>query len=164
MGRGSKGLDRKVLANNESRVEAASLIKGIVRIAGAFIDGHGADIRIAKQRPLDASHAVICRRVRAFGASAHVHDANIEAGELAGNFAATIDWHFLAGVWIDANIASEEELVGVATYREVEDAGVFQKELPLLRKEKFVGREIELVEINVGVGKISVRGEVGNQV
>src|SRR5205814_358839 len=48
--------------------------------------------------------------------------------------------------------------------REIEHAGILEKELPLFWKEQPVWSEIEFLRVYVGIGEVGIRGEVGNQV
>ena len=61
-------------------------------------------------------------------------------------------------------MSAEEEAVGFASEWKFEHSRIFKKELPFFRKEEFVGREIELNDVYIGIGKVSVGGEVRNKI
>src|SRR5512146_401350 len=154
----------QVLGYHHASVQAAGLVVRVERIAGALVHPHYADIGLPEEGALDPHHPEVGVRIGAAGAGVHVHDAQVKAGQRAGDFGAPVDGHFLAGHGINADLAAEEEQIPFAIEREIEDAGVLQKKLPLLRKEELVGSEVELVDINVGIGEIGIAREVGDQV
>src|SRR5713226_7860482 len=63
-------------------------------------------------------------------------------------------------------LAAEEELIRVIAEAQGKGkyACVLQEELPFLRKEQFVRSEIELLNIDVAIGKVRIRGEIGHQI
>ena len=91
------------------------------------------------------------------GACANVHDSQIEASGVPGNLATSVDRDFLPGDWVNANLPGEEKKVLIPK-KKFEDVGIFEEKATLFRNGDGEWSEIELLLIDIGVGKVSVDG------
>src|SRR5207244_6291264 len=81
------------------------------------------------------------------------------------NLGAAVDRDFFARDRVDSDLTAEEQqIAAVPAQGEVEDTGIFQEELPFLRKKELVWREIKLLRVHVSIGEIGIRSEVCHQV
>src|SRR5207248_3197205 len=160
----SKAGQYQVFVNDESSVQSAGLVVRISRITGTLVHIHRTDVGLAKERALDPAYAVVRLRIWTLGTCADVKQTEIETGQLPRDFSAAINPDFLSRNRINADLSAEEEAVGFASEWKFEHSRIFKKELPFFRKEEFVGREIELNDVYIGIGKVSVGGEVRNKI
>src|SRR5215470_710094 len=158
----------QIFEKYQTSIRALGLIKSIKRIvrsvARSLVDTHNTNVRACPQRPLDARDSEIGVGVRARLASIHIHHPYFELTECACHLGSGIDGNFLAGNGVDPDLAAEKQRIRITTDGEVEDAGIFQKELPLFGKEQFVWGEIKLLRIDIGIGEIGVDSQIGHQI
>ena len=90
--------------------------------------------------------------------------AEVPAAGAAGEAAATVDRHFEPAVEPDAPREEGLEQRGLPRHAlrrtEVEDAGVLEKELPLLGKEEREAGEVDAQVVHLDLGEVGVVGEV----
>src|SRR5690348_3321796 len=110
---------------HQSSVCTARLVEAVEGISGAFVDANHANVGAAPQRPFDAGNSIVRVGVWTGTPRFHIHRADLEPTQRAGNFTSPIDRHFLARNRIDTNLAAEEQQVSaIPAQREVEDSGV----------------------------------------
>src|SRR5258707_15771116 len=156
-------VNEPVFEEYETRVYAARLIKAILSAARSLIDPHYADIRTCPQSFFHSCDEIVSVGIGTAGTSVHVHYAQLCPTKCPGQFGSAVDGHLLTGYWINPNLAAKEELILVA-HIEIENAGVFEEELALLRNEYFERCQIERLKIDFGIGKIGVSCQIQHQV
>src|SRR6266481_7829023 len=149
------GVNEPVFEEDQARVNAAGLIKAIQRVAQSLIDPHRTDIRTCPKRSFQSCDGIVRVGIGTTGTSVHLHDAQFHPTKCPGQFGSAIDGHLLTGDWINPNLAAKEELILVA-HIEIENAGVFEEELALLRNEYLERCQVERLKIDFGIGKIGV--------
>ena len=82
---------------------------------------------------------------------------------MSGNLAAGVDRDFLTTHWVNPNLASEKQEILIPE-QEVEHVRVFKKEAPLSWDQDGIWREVELLLVDIGIGKIGVHGAQSNQI
>src|SRR5581483_2717410 len=97
------------------------------------------------------------------GPSLDVHKAQVQRMRVAGDLPPYIDGNLLTAHRIDSDLAGKEEQILVPE-QEIEDIGIFQEETPFLRNLYGIGRQVELLLIDIRVRKVSVHGTQGNEV
>src|SRR5438132_7920752 len=133
----------EISKEDQARICAGGLVKTVEGISGTLINPHHCDVGTAPKRALHPCDRVICIRIRPEVASVHIHDAQFEFAQCAGNLSPTVDGNFLASNGINADLAAEEEQVVLPAKRKIEHAGHSPKKLPLFGEEELVGSEIE---------------------
>jgi len=76
---------------------------------------------------------------------------------VTGDFSAGVDGDFLASVWVDADLAREEEKVLIPK-KKIEDVGILEEKAALFGDFNGERSEIELLLIDIGVGEVGVDG------
>src|SRR5216683_5543348 len=156
------GVNEPIFEEDETGVRAARLIKAIQSVARSLIDPHHTDIRTCPQSLFQSCDDVVCVGIGTTGTSVHVHYAQLHPTNCPGQFGSAVDGHLLASYWINPNLAAKEQLVPVA-HIEIEDTGVFEEELALLRNEHFERCQIERLKIDFGIGKIGVSRQIQHE-
>src|SRR5205807_2054768 len=109
---------------------------------------------------------IVRPRVRSGRSGIDIHGSHLKSSEHTCDLGSSVDGYFLPRDWIDSDLPAEKELVRVTAgaHGKRKDARVLQEELPFLRKEQFVGSEIELLNIHVAIGEVCVSGKIRHQV
>src|SRR5579859_27914 len=140
----------EIFEEDEFCVEAAGAVVGIEGIAGFLVGGDETDIGAGSKGPFDADDGIVRVGIGADGASADVHDAEIETGDVTGDFSTGVDGDFLASVWVDTDLAGEKEKVLIPK-KKIEDVGILEEEAAFFWDFNWERSEIELLLIDVGV-------------
>ena len=159
------GVNEPVFEEDQTGIDAASLIETVLCIPGSLVDDHPADVRAGPQGFFHPCDGVVCVGIRTTGTSVDVHYAHLRPAKRPGQLGSAIDGHLLAGYRIYSNLTAKEQVIlRVSTHIEVEDARIFEEELALLRNEDFERCEIERLKIDFGIGKIRVSREIQDEV
>src|SRR5437763_9524423 len=145
----------EIFEEYELGIHAAGAIVRISRAARLFVGRHEADERARHQRLLDTDDRVVGIRIRTGLARLHVHHADIESGNVAGDFAADINRHFLPADWINPDLPRKKQQV-LVPQQEIEYVRILQEKPPLLGNKDWKRREVELLLVNVRVREIGI--------
>jgi len=88
---------------------------------------------------------------------------NCNRPEVPVSFCATLYGYLIPRHRIDADLAAEEQQV-LVTHIEIENSGIFQEKLALLRNKNGKRSQIELLLVDIRGGKIGIPREVQNNV
>src|SRR4029077_1030654 len=88
---------------------------------------------------------------------------NCNRPEVPVSFYATLYGYLIPRHRIDADLAAEEQQV-LVTHIEIENSGIFQEKLALLRNKNGKRSQIELLLVDIRGGKIGIPREVQNNV
>src|SRR5436190_21182119 len=82
---------------------------------------------------------------------------------MSGELAACINRDLLSADRINANLPRKEQQV-LVPQEKVENVRVFQKEAPFLRNQNWIRSQIELLLIDIRIGKISIHSAHRDQI
>src|SRR3954451_2071675 len=152
------------LEENESRIRTAGLIEFVSRTSRSLVDTHQPDIRTAPQGVFGARNGEVGPWVRPGSSRIDIHHPKFKLSKRASHLGPSIDRNLLPRYRIDPDLATEEEQVRFSFEGEAKNPCILQEELSLFRKEQLVRSEIELLRIDVRIGKIRIDREVGNKI
>src|SRR5229473_1416936 len=156
-------VDEPVLEEDETRVAASRLIEIVLYISRSLVNAYHADVGAGPQRFFQSCDGIVCVGIGTTGTGVDVHYAHLHPAKRPGQFGSAVDGHLLPGYWINSNLTAKEQLVLVADV-EIEDAGIFEEKLALLRNEDFERRQIERLKVDLGIGKIRVPREIQDKI
>src|SRR5260370_12032837 len=157
------GVNKPVLEEDETGVDASRLIETVLYIPRSLVDAHHTNIRAGSRRCFHYCNGIVCIGIGPAGTGVHVHQTHLQPSERPSQFGSAVDRHLLSGYRIDSDLTAEEQLILVADV-EVEDPCVFEEELTFLRNEHLERCEIQRLKIAFRIAKISVSRQIQDQI